>query len=294
VIFFTFLVFIVGVAQGIGKASVYRSLADGYPRNMGAVGGLVGVIGGLGGFSLPIMFGIAADATGVRSSTFMLMYAVLAGVMIWTWLAARQERLEMLEGDPEYREQVIREEVLAAVERRHSWLRDWRPEDEAFWEETGRGIAIRNLIFSMPPLLLSFAVWMLWSVVVIELPRIGFQFTTSELFWLAAAPGLSGAVLRLLYSFVVPVFGGRNWTIVSTASLLIPALWMSLSVQDPGTDYAVFVAIALLCGLGGGNFSASMANISFFFPRHLQGTALGWNAGVGNLGVGWCRRWYPW
>ncbi len=158
VIFFTFLVLIVGIAQGIGSASVYRSLADDYPTNMGAVGGLVGVIGGLGGFSLPIMFGIAADATGVRSSAFMLMYAVLAGVMIWTWLAARQERLEMLEGDPEYREQVIREEVLAAVERRHSWLRDWRPEDEAFWNETGQGVALRNLIFSMPPLLLSFAV----------------------------------------------------------------------------------------------------------------------------------------
>jgi MFS transporter, NNP family, nitrate/nitrite transporter len=286
VIFFTFLVFIVGIAQGIGKASVYRSLADGYPRNMGAVGGLVGVIGGLGGFSLPIMFGVAADATDVRSSAFMLMYAVLAGIMIWTWLAARQERLDMLLGDAAYREQVIREEVEAAVRRRQSWLRDWRPEDETFWNETGRGIAIRNLIFSMPPLLLSFAVWMVWSVVVVELPRIGFQFTTSELFWLAAAPGLSGAALRLLYAFVVPIFGGRNCTIFTTASLLIPTLWMSLAVQDPSTNYVVFVVIALLCGLGGGNFSASMANISFFFPRRMQGTALGWNAGVGNLGVG--------
>ena len=286
VTFFTFLVFIVGVAQGIGKASVYRSLAEGYAGKMGAVGGLVGVIGGLGGFSLPIMFGIAADATGVRSSTFMLMYGVLAGVMIWTWVAARQERHEILEGDPALRDQYIREEMLAAKRRRHLWLRDWRPEDKAFWQDTGRGIALRNLIFSMPPLLLSFAVWMVWSVVVVELPRIGFQFTTGELFWLAAAPGLSGAALRLLYSFVVPIFGGRNWTIFSTASLLIPTVWMALAVQDRSTDYVVFVVIALLCGLGGGNFSASMANISFFFPRRMQGTALGWNAGVGNLGVG--------
>ncbi len=286
VTFFTFLIFIIGMAQGIGSASVYRSLADGYPTNMGAVGGLVGVIGGLGGFSLPIMFGIAADATNVRSSTFMLMYVILGGVMIWTWMAARQERHEILEGDPVLREQLIREEVLAAERRRHLWLRDWRPEDEAFWQDTGRGIAMRNLIFSMPPLLLSFAVWMVWSVVVVELPRIGFQFTTGELFWLAAAPGLSGAALRLLYSFVVPIFGGRNWTIFSTASLLIPTLWMALAVQDRSTDYVVFVVIALLCGLGGGNFSASMANISFFFPRRMQGTALGWNAGVGNLGVG--------
>jgi NNP family nitrate/nitrite transporter-like MFS transporter len=290
VVFFTILVFIVGIAQGIGKASVYRSLADHYSGNMGAVGGLVGVIGGLGGFSLPIMFGIAADATGVRSSTFMLMYGVLGGVMIWTWMAARREREEVLERelerDPALRRQLVEGDVVPVVAARHRWLRDWRPDDEAFWRKTGRGIALRNLIFSMPPLLLSFAVWMVWSVVVVELPRIGFKFTTGELFWLAAAPGISGAALRLLYSFVVPIFGGRNFTIFSTASLLIPTLWMALAVQDPGTDYAVFVAIALLCGLGGGNFSASMANISFFFPKRIQGTALGWNAGVGNLGVG--------
>jgi len=286
VIFFTFLVFVVGIAMGIGKASVYRSLADGYSTNMGSVGGLVGVIGGLGGFTLPIMFGIAADATGIRSSTFMLMYAVLAGIMVWTWAAARQERRDMLASDVEYRERVIRQEVEAAAARIGSWLRIWRPEDEEFWNETGRGIALRNLICSMPALALSFAVWMLWSVVVVELPRIGFAFTTSQLFWLAAAPGISGALLRLLYAFVVPIFGGRNWTIFSTASLLLPTLWMALAVQDPSTDYVVFFVIALLCGLGGGNFSASMANISFFFPKRMQGTALGWNAGVGNLGVG--------
>ncbi len=283
---FTVLVFIVGVAQGIGTASVYRSIADYYPANMGAVGGLVGVIGGLGGFSLPIMFGIAADATDVRSSTFMLMFAVLAGVMIWTWTTTRRERQDILAQDVSLRDQMFKDELLEKVKARGPWLRNWRPEEDAFWKETGRAIALRNLFFSMPPLLLSFAVWMLWSVVVIELPRIGFQFTTSELFWLAGAPGVSGAALRLAYAFVVPVFGGRNWTVFSTASLLIPTLWMSFAVQDPSTDYVVFLAIALLCGLGGGNFSASMANISFFFPKRIQGTALGWNAGVGNLGVG--------
>lgn len=283
---FTVLIFIVGIAQGIGKASVYRSIADYYPTNMGAVGGLVGVIGGLGGFSLPIMFGIAADATDVRSSTFMLMYGVLAGVMIWTWTTTRRERQAILEQDLALRNHMMKDELLEKVKARGPWLRDWRPEDDAFWKETGRAIALRNLIFSMPPLLLSFAVWMVWSVVVIELPRIGFQFTTGELFWLAGAPGLSGAALRLAYAFVVPIFGGRNWTVFSTASLLIPTLWMALAVQDPSTDYVVFLVIALLCGLGGGNFSASMANISFFFPKRVQGTALGWNAGVGNLGVG--------
>jgi NNP family nitrate/nitrite transporter-like MFS transporter len=283
---FTLLVFVVGIAQGIGKASVYRSLADHYPDNMGSVGGLVGVIGGLGGFTLPIMFGVAADVTNVRSSCFMLMYVMLAGVMVWTWAAARNERRAILEREPALRNQLVEEQLLEVGVAGGRWLANWRPDDEAFWEAGGRRIALRNLLFSMPPLFLSFAVWMVWSVVVIELPRIGFEFTTSELFWLAALPGLSGAATRLAYSFVVPVFGGRNFTVFSTASLLLPALWMAFAVQDLGTDYAVFAAIALLCGLGGGNFSASMANISFFFPKRIQGTALGWNAGAGNLGVG--------
>jgi NNP family nitrate/nitrite transporter-like MFS transporter len=285
VVLFTVLVFVVGVAQGIGKASVYRELADHYPTNMGAVGGMVGVIGGLGGFAMPIVFGIAADATNVRSSTFMLMYAVVAGVMIWTWLAERGERAAVLEREPALRDQLVKVHLLdvRAVPR---WLTDWRPDDAGFWQLRGRAIALRNLALSMPPLFLSFAVWLVWSVVVVELPKIGFAFTTDQLFWLAAAPGISGGALRLAYSFVVPIFGGRNWTVFSTASLLLPTLWMALAVQDPTTSYPVFFAIALLCGLGGGNFSSSMANISFFFPKRMQGTALGWNAGVGNLGVG--------
>jgi MFS transporter, NNP family, nitrate/nitrite transporter len=285
VIFFTVLAFVVGIAQGIGKASVYRELADYYPANMGSVGGLVGVIGGLGGFVLPIVFGIAVDATNVRSSAFMLMYVVVAGVMVWTWLAEKGEREAVLEREPALREQMVKEH-LVFVRRAKRWLTDWRPEDATFWQQQGRVIALRNLIISMPPLFLSFAVWMVWSVVVVELPRIGFQFSTSQLFWLAAAPGISGGLLRLAYAFVVPIFGGRNWTVFSTASLLLPTLWMALAIQNSSTSYVVFFAIALLCGLGGGNFSASMANISFFFPRRMQGTALGWNAGFGNLGVG--------
>ncbi|MGB5290371.1 MAG: MFS transporter [Lysobacterales bacterium] len=283
---FTALAFVVGIAQGIGKASVYRSLADHYSGNMGPVGGLVGVIGGLGGFTLPILFGIAVDATGVRSTTFMLMFGVLAGVMIWTWMAARGEREEVLARRPGLREKMVEEELARPLATAGRWISNWRPDDEAFWKNGGKAIAIRNLIFSMPPLFLSFAVWVVWSVVVIELPRIGFQFTTGELFWLAAIPGLSGAAFRLLYSFVVPIFGGRNFTIFSTLTLLVPTLWMAVAVQNANTSYVVFVIIALLCGLGGGNFSASMANISFFFPRNQLGTALGWNAGIGNLGVG--------
>jgi NNP family nitrate/nitrite transporter-like MFS transporter len=286
VVLFTVLAFIVGIAQGIGKASVYRSLADYYPDNMGSVGGLVGVIGGLGGFTMPIMFGIAADVTNVRSSTFMLMYVVLAGVMIWTWLAARNEREDMLEGQPGLRDEMVKGRLLAARPGRRRWLKDWAPEDETFWNTQGKRVAYRNLLISMPALLLSFAVWMVWSIVVVQLPRVGFEFTTGQLFWLAALPGLSGATLRLAYAFVVPIFGGRNWTVFSTASLLIPTLWIGFAVQDPDTHYAVFVVIALMCGFGGGNFSSSMAHISFLFPHRMQGTALGLNAGVGNLGVG--------
>lgn len=285
IVLFTMLVFVVGIAQGIGKASVYRSLADHYPTNMGSVGGLVGVIGGLGGFTLPIMFGIAADSIGVRSSCFMLMYAVLAGVMIWTWAAEKGEREAILQEHEGLRDEMVRDGLMDAKRGRKVWITDWRPEDADFWNATGRRIAYRNLWISMPALLLSFAVWVVWSMVVVELPKVGFHFSTSELFWLAALPGLSGAILRLLYAFVAPIFGGRNWTIFSTVSLLLPTLWMSLAVQNPDTSYVVFVVIALLCGFGGGNFSSSMANISYFFPKRMHGAALGLNAGIGNLGV---------
>ena len=164
-------------------------------------------------------------------------------------------------------------------------LTDWRPEDPAFWGTTGRSVAQRNLWISIPCLLLAFAVWMVWSVVVARLPAIGFDFTTSELFLLAALPGLSGATLRIFYSFVIPIFGGRRWTAVSTASLLIPALGIGFAVQDPATPYSVFVILALLCGFGGGNFASSMSNINYFFPKAQKGNALALNAGLGNLGV---------
>ncbi|CAI8702346.1 nitrate:nitrite antiporter NarK [Pseudomonas donghuensis] len=164
-------------------------------------------------------------------------------------------------------------------------IHDWRPEDPAFWGRSGKKTATRNLWISIPALLLAFAVWMVWSTVIVRLNAIGFSFSTDQLFWLAALPGLSGATFRVFYSFMVPIFGGRRWTALSTASLLAPSLWMGFAVQDPGTPYSVFVMIALLCGFGGGNFASSMSNISFFYPKSQQGTALGLNAGLGNLGV---------
>ena len=175
--------------------------------------------------------------------------------------------------------------VTGAVPKQGPVITDWRPEDSHFWAAGGKAIATRNLWISIPALLLAFAVWMVWSTVIVRLNSIGFTFSTDQLFWLAALPGLSGATLRIFYSFMVPIFGGRRWTALSTASLLAPALWMGFAVQDPSTSYNVFVLIALLCGFGGGNFASSMSNISFFYPKAQQGTALGMNAGLGNLGV---------
>ena len=164
-------------------------------------------------------------------------------------------------------------------------LTEWDPDDAAFWRRTGKRVAARNLWISVPCLLLAFSVWLVWSVVVAKLPEIGFRYSTDQLFWLAALPGLSGATLRIFYSFMVPIFGGRLWTTLSTASLLLPALGIGFAVQDPDTPYAVFLALALLCGLGGGNFASSMANISYFFPKAEKGNALAINAGLGNAGV---------
>ncbi|MFC7300284.1 NarK family nitrate/nitrite MFS transporter [Cognatiluteimonas weifangensis] len=164
-------------------------------------------------------------------------------------------------------------------------LRTWQPEDPAFWAATGKRVAGRNLAISIPNLVLAFAVWMMFSAVAVSLPKIGFAFSTDQLFWLTALPALSGATLRIFYSFMVPLFGGRRWTAIATALLMIPAAWLGIAVQDPTTPFWQFVAIAILCGLGGGNFASSMANISFFYPKARQGYALGMNAGLGNLGV---------
>lgn len=164
-------------------------------------------------------------------------------------------------------------------------LTDWRPEDPKFWESEGKRIATRNLWISIPNLLLAFSVWMVWSVVVAKMPAIGFNFTVGERFWLAALPGLSGATLRIFYSFMVPIFGGRKWTAISTASLLLPALGIGFAVQNPETSYFTFLILALMCGFGGGNFASSMANIAFFYPKKSKGNALALNAGLGNLGV---------
>lgn len=161
----------------------------------------------------------------------------------------------------------------------------WEPEKAEFWEKEGSKIANRNLWISISCLILGFVIWMLWSVVAANLDKAGFNFSKDQLFFLTALPALSGATLRIFYSFLVPIFGGRKWTAISTASLLIPAIGMGIALKDPSTSYPTLLILALLCGLGGGNFSSSMGNISFFFPKSRKGYATGMNAGIGNLGV---------
>ncbi|MCB5327514.1 NarK family nitrate/nitrite MFS transporter [Yersinia intermedia] len=164
-------------------------------------------------------------------------------------------------------------------------IQQWYPEDPQFWQQVGHRVARRNLWISVPALLLSFCVWMLFSAVAVNLNKVGFNFSTDQLFMLTALPSVSGALLRVPYSFVIPVFGGRRWTAISTLFLVIPCLWLGIAVQDSDTQYGTFVLISLLCGFAGANFASSMANISFFFPKAKQGGALGLNGGLGNLGV---------
>ncbi|WP_042349276.1 MFS transporter [Bacillus massiliigorillae] len=161
----------------------------------------------------------------------------------------------------------------------------WTPEDEAFWNAEGKRHANRNLWISIPALFLAFAVWQIWSVVAVQLNEVGFNFSSDELFTLAALPGLAGATLRIFFTFMPGIVGGKNWTVISTAALLIPAIGIGIAVQNPETSFTTMAILAALCGIGGGNFSSSMANISFFYPKKSKGTANGLNAGIGNLGV---------
>jgi MFS transporter, NNP family, nitrate/nitrite transporter len=165
------------------------------------------------------------------------------------------------------------------------WIDGYDPEDVDFWNTQGRRIARRNLGWSILAEHLGFSVWLLWSIVAVHLNDAGFAFTTDQLFWLVGVPSLVGATLRLPYTFAVPRFGGRNWTVVSALLLVIPAAGLAWAVSHPGTPFWAMLIVAATAGLGGGNFASSMANISYFFPEKEKGWALGLNAAGGNIGV---------
>jgi len=164
-------------------------------------------------------------------------------------------------------------------------IADWRPEDEAFWNSTGKKIAYRNLWISVPALLCGFAVWGMWGIITVQMLNLGFPFTQAELFTLTAIAGISGATMRIPASFLIRLAGGRNTIFLTTAMLLAPALGTGIALQNPDWPLWAFQLMALWSGVGGGNFASSMSNISTFFPKRLQGTALGLNAGLGNFGV---------
>jgi len=165
------------------------------------------------------------------------------------------------------------------------WISEWHPDDPEFWEKTGRKVARRNLFWSILAEHIGFSVWLIWSVVTTRLPKLGFHYSTDQLFNLVALPGLIGALMRFPYTVAVPKFGGRNWTIVSAILLLIPTSLLAVLVTHPTTPFWVMALAAATAGLGGGNFASSMANISFFFPDREKGFALGLNAAGGNIGV---------
>lgn len=164
-------------------------------------------------------------------------------------------------------------------------IADWRPEDATFWEQTGRRVAYRNLWISVPALLCGFAVWGMWGIITVQMLNLGFPFSQAELFTLTAIAGISGATMRIPASFLIRLAGGRNTIFLTTAMLLAPALGTGIVLQHKDWPLWAFQLMALWCGVGGGNFASSMSNISTFFPKRLQGTALGLNAGLGNFGV---------
>ncbi|OGX12816.1 MAG: MFS transporter [Omnitrophica bacterium RIFOXYB12_FULL_50_7] len=176
-------------------------------------------------------------------------------------------------------------------------IQNWDVENQSFWETEGKKSASRNLWISIPALLQSFAIWIMWGMIIVQMKKLGFTFgmphqtpedlkTFNELLWtLPAIAGLAGATLRIPHSFMIAIGGGRNVVFFSTLLLLIPSIGAGMALQNIHTSYLVFAILAVLSGFGGGNFASSMSNISFFFPKRMQGTALGLNAGLGNLGV---------
>ncbi|MGA2291747.1 MFS transporter [Bradyrhizobium sp.] len=169
--------------------------------------------------------------------------------------------------------------------QRPTWISEWNPEDETFWNSKGHVIARRNLIWSIVAEHIGFSVWLIWSIVATKLPQAGFHYSTEQLFQLVALPGLIGSLMRFPYTFAVTRFGGRNWTIFSVSVLFIPTLALAYFVSEPNTPFWLMLLVASTAGLGGGNFASSMANISFFYPDRMKGWALGLNAAGGNIGV---------
>ncbi|MGE4002073.1 MAG: MFS transporter [Planctomycetaceae bacterium] len=190
--------------------------------------------------------------------------------------------------------------LVASPAARGDWLSVWTPEDATFWNETGSRIAWRTLALTTSALVLSFSTWFLFSALVVNLAGMGVTFADNPkanerlLFWLVAMPGLAGGTLRIVHTFLIPMFGTRRVITVATLAKIIPCIGVGWAVMTPGTPYGVYLVLALLLGMGGGDFSSHMPSTSLFFPKRLQGTALGIQAGIGNFGVCLTQFLTPW
>lgn len=203
-------------------------------------------------------------------------------------------------------EEAVASGVAPGVVGKGRWIEHWEPENEEFWASKGKAIAFRNLVFSIVAEHIGFSVWLLWSIVVVKMygtfDASGALVTAGANGWaltggqgltlLAVASGV-GAFLRIPYTFAIPIFGGRNWTVISALLLLVPTLGLAWVVGRPETSFTVLVLIAATAGFGGGNFASSMANISFFYPDKAKGWALGLNAAGGNIGVAVAQKIVP-
>jgi NNP family nitrate/nitrite transporter-like MFS transporter len=154
-------------------------------------------------------------------------------------------------------------------------IKNWNPDDKPEWKNTNKAIANRNLWISIPSLLAGFATWLMWGIITVQMMNTGYGgFDKSQLFTLAAIAGLSGATLRIPSTFFIRLAGGRNTIFLTTSLLILPALGLGIALSAPDTPFWHFQILALLSGFGGGNFASSMSNISFFFPKKIQGYSL--------------------
>ncbi|MCB9976588.1 MAG: MFS transporter [Rhodospirillales bacterium] len=284
---FVALTVVLGFFMSLGKAAVYKHIPVYYPDHVGAVGGIVGLVGGLGGFFLPIAFGVMNDLIGVWTSCFMLLFGITAFALLWMHASIlhMEGALEKPRWLPEFKREKAKEKTTKETEFRHQGLEDWDPENEEQWNAYGKKIAYRNLWISIPCLLCAFAIWLYWGIITVQMLNLGFAFDAADLFSLMAIAGLAGATLRIPSTFFIRLAGGRNTIFMTTALLILPAFGTGIALQDVNTPLWVFQGLALLSGIGGGNFASSMSNISFFFPKKIQGLSLGLNAGLGNFGV---------
>ena len=161
-------------------------------------------------------------------------------------------------------------------------LTDWNPEDSQSWDSK---IAWRTLAITTYSMIMAFCVWFLVSAIAPKLNDIGFHLSKEQLYWLTSMPGLSCGPIRLAYMFLPPLVGTRKLVGYSSLLYAIPMLGWFVAVQNPNTSYGVLLGLAFACGIGGGSFSGYMPSTGYFFPKRLQGTALGIQAGIGNLGM---------